>query len=272
MKQFQIIVYLILFFFLQLLLSCGMGGSGNPEKKSARDYTKADSSSIQNNEIFPIVNPDTEEFHDAYWQNENMVGSSQKETKQSLAKKYNSLLVFHAEDTMEVNKTYLATLALAKNADIEAVKLKVLEASDATSDNIIVDTTIQLGKRMRAKLLDLSPKNDKSFTIEKISPDEQNLTAIKEAYWQWNIEPLKEGNHELKLSVQVILGDGDEVGLPARDIPVTIFAKKVSFISKLGNFFGKYWQWIITGILIPLFIGFYTNWLKQRPVKKKNQT
>src|SRR5687768_18484463 len=58
------------------------------------------------------------------------IGTS--EDKQKLVKKVNSLLVFHADDTMEVNETYIATLALARNADPESLTLKVLEASDAT--------------------------------------------------------------------------------------------------------------------------------------------
>lgn len=263
MNCFRILSYFILLSFLHFLLSC------NDKKENRNDSS---TQTKNNNTTLNTISAEPPEIKDPYWQNKENIGVKREETKQQLIRKSNTLLVFHAEDTMEVSKTYLATLALAKNADKEALIIKVLEASDATNSNVLIDTTIRLGKRMRAKLLDLSPKNDKSFAIEKISPDEQNLTATKEAYWQWNIEPLKEGNHELKLSVQVILGDGDEVGLPARDIPVTIFAKQVSFISKLGGFFSKYWQWIITGILIPLFIGFYTAWLKQKPVKNKNQT
>ena len=214
---------------------------------------------------------DSADASEQYMKNFDVVGAS--EQKQQLVKKYNNLLVFHADDTMEVNKTYIATLALAKNADIEKLSLKVLEASDASGKNVITDTTIQIGKRMRARLLDLSPRNDRSFDITPISPDEQNLISkTKEAYWQWNVEPLKEGNRELKLSVVVIMNDEESFGLPAKDIPVLIFAKKASFINRVGNFFSKYWQWVITGIFVPIIIAWFTTWFKQRAEQKKKNS
>ena len=195
---------------------------------------------------------------------EQSEGNGKEERKAQLVKKYNSLLVFHADDTMQVNKTYLATLALARNAALEPVKIKVLEISDATDDHVIVDSTIELGKRVKANLLDLSPKKDKSFEITQIGEDEQNLSKTKESIWQWNIEPLKAGQHKLKLSIQVIESDDNKFNLPTKDISVTIFAQKVTVGTKIANFFSNYWQWVITGILLPILIAFLTNWIKKR--------
>lgn len=251
MKKFGITSYLFLsslfILFWVGLISCTKDKSG----KSVNQYQT-----------------DTEQPRDPYWQNEN-VGGNNTERKQQLAKKYNSLLVFHADDTMQVNKTYIATLALARNAPLGPLKMKVLEVSDATDDNVIIDTIIQLGKRMRANLKDLGPQEDKSFRIELLGDDVQNLNNTTESYWQWNIEPLKEGQHKLKLSIQVLLGDEGEVNLPTKNIPVTIFAQKVSISTKISNFFSNYWQWIITGILLPILIAFLTTRIKQSGEKKK---
>lgn len=211
---------------------------------------------------------DTSEYTDPYWQHHS-VGVANTEGKQQLVKNFTTLLVFHADDTMQVNKAYLATLALAKNANLAELKEKVLDASDASDDNAIVDTTIHLGKRMKAKLVDMSPRNDPSFYIEEMGNEEQNLNSSKEAYWNWKIEPLKEGEHELKLSIQVILSDDDRINLPPRDIKVTIFAQKVSVSTKIGNFFSNYWQWIITGILLPIFIALLTNRIRRANDSKK---
>lgn len=217
-----------------------------------------------------IQSTTTEETRDPYWQNPT-VGINNKDLANKLVKKYNSLLVFHASDTMQVNRTYTATLALARNAPLGPIKMKVLEASDATDENVLVDTTIELGKKMRADLKDFSPRNDRSFLIEKIGSDEQNLTGSKEAYWQWNIEPLKEGNHKLKLVIQVVLGDEGEVNLPTKEIPVTIFAQQVSAGAKVREFFSNYWQWIITGILLPVFIAWLTTRMRHTRETKKKQ-
>jgi hypothetical protein len=122
---------------------------------------------------------------------------------------------------------------------------------------------------MRARLVDMSSRKDPSFIIEAMGEEIQSLSSSKEAYWNWKIEPLKQGEHKLKLSIQVIQSDDDKVNLAPRDITVTIFAQKVSVLTKVGNFFSDYWQWIITGILLPVFIAWLTTRLKQASETKK---
>lgn len=214
------------------------------------------------------VNPDSE-YKDPYWDNPTLGADPQEKANQ--VKKYNSLLVFHADDTMEVKKVYTATLALARNAAVGPIKIRVLEQSDASDDNVITDTTIELGKRVKANLRDVSPRDDKSFQIDPLGVDEQNLSKTKESYWQWNIEPLRAGQHKLILSIQVILSDDDKINLPARNIPITIFSKKVSFFTKVGNFFASYWQWLVTAILVPIIIALLNNSLRQKSERKKQQ-
>jgi hypothetical protein len=251
MKRFRITGY-YLFLASFLLLSCN-----SSKKDSAADSAHTDDAAFT-----------TDEPRDPYWQNPT-VGINNKQITDKLVKKYNSLLVFHADDTMQVNKTYIASLALARNAPLEPIKMKILEISDATDETVLVDTTIQLGKKMRADLKDFSPRNDKSFLIERIGSDEQVLTNSKEAYWQWNIEPLKAGQHKLKLAIQVVLGDEGEVNLPTKEIPVIIFAQKKTVTAKISNFFSNYWQWIITGIFLPIFIAWLTTRMRHSGETKK---
>lgn len=248
MNPFRIFGY-ILFLAPVLLLSCN-----NAAERSTSTET--------------VSSVSTDEDRDPYWQNPT-VGINNKELTNKLVKKYNSLLVFHADDTMQVNKTYTASLALARNAPLEPIKMKILEISDATDENVLVDTTIQLGKKMRADLKDFSPRNDKSFLIEQIGSDEQTLSNSKEAYWQWNIEPLKEGQHKLKLVIQVVTADDGEVNLPTKEIPVIIFAQKITTSAKIGKFFSNYWQWIVTGIFLPIFIAWLTTRMRHANEAKK---
>jgi len=251
MNQLRIPACFFLLFCCILLLSCSNEDSGSRENTTTTDTD------------VEVTTEDTSERRDPYWQQQS-VGGSAAEKKQQIVKKYKSLLVFHANDTMQVNKTYLATLALARNSSLGPVKTKVLEISEATDDNVMVDTTIELGKRMKARLMDLSPNNDKSFSILQIGSDEQNLSNTKEAIWQWNIEPLKEGVHKLRLSIEVILSDDDRVNLPTKNIPVIIFAQKVSVGTKIANFISNYWQWIITAIFLPIFIAWLTNRIRKK--------
>jgi hypothetical protein len=191
-----------------------------------------------------------------------VVNPAPKSRLDVLKKVYKNLMVFHADDTMEVNKPKLATLILAKDASAEKLKMEVLEESNATDESLKTDTTIDLGSRMKAKLIAFGgSKLDNSFDIEPLGSEEQSFrNDRKKIIWQWKITPLKEGQHELKLSIQIIEKDGEAVYLPARNIPVIIFAKKVSFFTRVGNFVSEKYEWILSAIFIPIFIA----WLSAR--------
>ena len=257
MSHPRILIYFLLLIPV-LLVSC------NASKTDKPPFETAEFRPLENFE----TNPNSE-YADPYW--DNPVVGAEPDKKSNLVKKFNSLLVFHADDTMEVKKVYTATLALARNAALGPIRVRVLEQSGALDDSVLVDSTIELGKRVKANLKDLSPRDEKSFQIDPLGVEEQNLSKTKESYWQWSIEPLKEGSHRLILSIQVILSDDDKINLPARNIPIMIFSKKVPFITKIGNFFGNYWQWMITAILIPVVIALLNNSFKQRGEKKKQQ-
>jgi hypothetical protein len=198
--------------------------------------------------------------------------SPAEETKTDrLKKKYKNLLVFHADDTMEVNKPRLATLILGKDETIERLQVQVLEQSEAGDDRIKSDTTMEFGSKMRARLIAFGGSRlENSFEIEALGSEEQSFRADrKKIIWQWKVTPLKPGQHDLKLSIQVIEKDGEAVSLPARNIPVTIFAKEVSFMSKVGNFLENKFEWVITAILIPILIAWFTARMKYKSSNKK---
>jgi hypothetical protein len=183
---------------------------------------------------------------------------------EKLQKKFKSLLVFHADDTMEVNKPKLAVLVLAKDANEEKMKMEVLEEADAKTDKVKTDTTIELGSKMKARLIPFSA-SETDFEIKPLGDDEQSFRGDrKKIIWQWKITPLKPGQHELKLSIQIIEKDGEAVSLPARNIPVVIFAKQESFMSKLGNFFSTKYEWIVSAVMIPLVIAVVNNRIKSK--------
>src|SRR6185436_12069937 len=134
MHSVRILFYILLFIGANLfLLSCNNGAE---ESSSESTYT---------DEI-----PDESISYD-----HTTVGAGKKPIRDRLVKKYKDLLVFHADDTMEVNTTYMATLALSRNMPLGPLKMRVLDASDATDDNVLVDSTIELGKRIRADLRDV---------------------------------------------------------------------------------------------------------------------
>ncbi|MEO5942149.1 MAG: hypothetical protein ABIP30_06195 [Ferruginibacter sp.] len=191
-----------------------------------------------------------------------------------LKKKFKNLLVFHADDTMQVNTPKLATLILSKDQTVEKMKLEVLDESNAKDQGIKTDTTMDFGSKMKAKLIAFgSNSNENSFTIEALGDDIQSFsTDRKKILWQWKVTPLKPGQQELKLSVQIIEKDGEAVSLPARNIPVIIFAKPESFLSSVGDFISRKYEFLITAIMIPIIIAFFTTRMRNKsPQNQQSQ-
>ena len=166
---------------------------------------------------------------------------------------------------MKIKKAYIASLVLGKDQILADLKDEVLTTSGgAPDDKIKLDTTLEIGTRMRAKLVDMSGASNKGFDIELIGGEdgaEQNITDTrKKAIWQWKLTPLTPGQQELTLAISVIEKNGDRVTLPTRNIPVLIFAEKQSFLSQVGDFFtDTNSKWLITAICIPILIAWFTT-------------
>ncbi len=248
----------------------GIGKTGNDigvtELPKGKQVVEDDGAFVtrpgNNQPVVPVSGPKK----DGAGADRQITSTAPESRSDQLKKIYKTLLVFHADDTMEVNKSKLATLILAKNESIAKLKVQVLEESNASDESIKSDTTMDFGSKMRAKLLAFGgSKLDNSFEIEALGSDEQSFRSDrKKIMWQWKITPLKEGQHELKLSIQIIEKDGEAVYLPARNIPVVIFAKKKSFMTKVGDFFSTKYEWILTAIFLPVFIAWLTSRIRSR--------
>jgi hypothetical protein len=194
-----------------------------------------------------------------------------------LKRRFKNLLVFHAEDTMKIKKAYLATLILGKDQVLGDLKAEVLESSNSSDGKIKQDATIDIGSKMRAKLIDMSGAGNKGFDIELIGGEEAATQRItekrKKVIWQWKITPLTPGQQELKLSINVIEKDGETVNLPARNIPVIIFAEKEGFGTMVSGFFkNENTKWILSAIFIPIFIAWLTTRMRHKHDKKSSPT
>jgi|GEM_PF-2040155 len=189
-----------------------------------------------------------------------------------LKRKFKHLLMFHADDTMQVNQSKLATLILSKDELLGKIKAEILEENNSTKDaGFKVDTLVDLGSKMKARLIPFGNSGlENSFNIEPLGDDIQSFkTDRKKLIWQWKITPLKPGKQELKLSIQIIAKDGESVTLPAKNIDVLIMVKPESTLKAIGNFFEKYWQFLITAILIPVITSWVTNIIKNRQPRQK---
>ena len=197
----------------------------------------------------------------------------------NLKRRYKSLLVFHADDTMKIKKSYIATLILGKDQVYSNLKDEVLTSSNASDEKVHMDITMDIGTKMRARLIDMSGATNKGFEIELIGGNESAEQRItdkrKKAIWNWKLTPLTPGQQNLKLAITVIEKDDVPVTLPTRDIEVLIFAEPESVMSKVTTFFEKNYQWLLATLLLPLFMGWYNARMRhnfdRRMAKEREQ-
>jgi phosphoribosyl-ATP pyrophosphohydrolase len=201
-------------------------------------------------------------------QNDKPAKDPVKEKAADLKRRYKNLLVFHADDTMKVNKSYIATLILGKDQILADVKEEVLETSSTGKKNVKEDTTIEIGNTMKAVLKSMEDGIDKSFEIERLGDEDAAEKKItdkrKKLMWQWKIKPLTRGQQNLVLTISIREKDGEKVDLPVRKIDVLIFAEPESIMSKVGTFFEKNFQWMLATLLIPLFMGWYNARMRHK--------
>ncbi len=199
---------------------------------------------------------------------------SSKSRLDTLKQKFKNLLVFHADDTMQVNQPRLATLILANDRSITSLKTEVLEESEAKDNNFHVDTSMEFGSKMKARLISFGGGNsEKGFDIEPMGEDEQSFkNGRKKIIWQWKVTPLQPGQQSLKLSIQIIEKDGEAVSLAARNIDVIIFAKPENVWKQIGTFLEGH-QWLFSVLLIPILVAWFTTRMKNKtPPDANNQT
>lgn len=109
---------------------------------------------------------------------------------------------------------------------------------------VVVDTIIRVSETMQVELIDPSGIN---FNI--VSNSAQQFVEITEpTTWEFSVTPLKSGENPLQLVVSVIR-DGNLKQTVYKDNVIV----KTSAGIEIKSWFGKYWQWFFTVLLIPIF-------------------
>lgn len=193
-----------------------------------------------------------------------------------LYQKMKNLLEFHTRDSMKTDSTYIATLSMGKNISSAEMKEKVAAIVEPGGKVQVRDTSQEISFRMAATLEDKATDKDPCFLIELIG-GENNIRTYdpkkNKMIWQWNVTPLKEGRHELILSISQLDSLNYEAGSPeTRHHNITIFSskKKTGFIGKIGKFLGNNWQWLIGAVGVPLLIVWLNN--RNRRVARETST
>lgn len=174
-------------------------------------------------------------------------------------------IAYSVPSEMVVGKQYSIKVRITKQKGDKANQILVIgdreiPISDISLDSKITIENIRVERTMIAQLL----SEDGSFKITTMNTENQIIEDEGYTEWSWVIVPLKKGTNYLKMIIKInIVSNGASF---QKDIIVFDKNIKVKANVTLGveSWISKYWQWIMTTIIIPLVIFFY----KKRQSKK----
>lgn len=163
---------------------------------------------------------------------------------------------------MKVAKSYSVKVRISKRTNGQNKSDLILGSQDAINNkNLPSIATIEDVKVSGEMLAELRGDAD-AFDIKALSTEIQNIDNESYTEWEWVVTPKKSGYSPLKLVIKVKELNKDIVVFN-KDIQVK---KNVSV--SIQGFFDKYWQWLMTTIIIPIFIYFWNRKKKKRQTKK----
>ncbi len=162
-------------------------------------------------------------------------------------------VAYHVPTIMNVRDTYQVSLVISKTT------VNIYE----DLDGVVKTTTIPITETMDVKLVDPSPIDDKAFSIV---PDNDAVQLIEDGdeitKWSWNVTPLKSGSAKLKIVIAIIKNGNRKETVYIDNIQI-----KSNPAKTIPLFLGKYWQWILSTLIIPFGV-----WLYNKRKEKDKET
>jgi hypothetical protein len=160
--------------------------------------------------------------------------------------------VIRVPSTMKEGRESIAQLIVSPT-DLQSL-LKQSAVTSGTGDVKDAEQNIRLTPRMRASLsapgFDFTPKDAQEQVVKSGEP----------TVWVWTLVPSRTGSLTLVFTLEGILTvDGKETAIrpPALTVPVRVEVNPLLF-------FEKYWQWLMTAIVIPLVVFFGKRYFDRR--------
>lgn len=170
-------------------------------------------------------------------------------------------IAYSVPEEMKVEKNFSVKVRISKKSGQSKAEL-ILGNDDAINNpdypSIAMIEDVKVSGEMSAELRgDLD-----AFKIVCLSTPTQNIDDESYTEWDWIVTPKKGGQNHLKLVVK----------LKDLNKDIIVFNKNINVKSNVPvvvkGFFEKYWQWLMTTIIIPIFIYFWNKKKKKRQTKK----
>ena len=188
----------------------------------------------------------------------------ERKTNLKVVDKSNSLdttmgwIAYSVPETMKTFKTYSIKVRISKNSNGQNKAVLILGDDDAINNSeypsLATIDDIKISGEMTAELR----VDSDAFIIKSLSTKVQNIDNESYTEWEWTVTPKRSGESPLKLVIKV------------KDInkDIVVFNKNIKVKKnvsvEVGGFFDSNWQWLMTTIIIPVFIYFWNRKKKRR--------
>jgi hypothetical protein len=179
-----------------------------------------------------------------------------KTTNRQLQDTNMGIIAYSVPKEMQVAKTYTVRLRISKEKNkIQLIDGNDMPISDIRVDSKIVIASLKVEPIMSAKLITDSSK----MTVQPVSTEAQDIDKEGFTEWTWRLTPKSSGNILLRIVVNI--RQNNEGDMIIKDIPVydDIVLVKSNVAFSVRDFISKYWQWIMTTIIIPFIVWFYNK-------------
>ena len=171
-------------------------------------------------------------------------------------------IAYSVPEEMKVAKTYSVKVRISKKSGSQTKADLILGSADAINNpslpSVATIEDVKVSGEMSAELR----ADSGSFDIKALSTPVQNIDNESYTEWEWVVTPKKSGDSPLKLIIRVKDLNKD----------IVVFNKNIKIKKNVtvavGGFFEKYWQWLMTTIIIPIFIYFWNRKKKKRNKKE----
>jgi len=159
-------------------------------------------------------------------------------------------IVYKIPTEMLVRNTYQVIVRISKS------KINIYE----NINGVIKTSTIPITETMEVRLIDSSPSDNKMFDIGsnnkliQLVENNENITQ-----WTFDVTPIRIGKSKLKVVISTITNGKVKETVYEDEVKV-----KINITKTIPFFIGKYWQWLLSTIIIPLIIWRYKK-------RQKNQ-
>jgi hypothetical protein len=162
-------------------------------------------------------------------------------------------IAYSVPENMKVAKSYSVKVRISKKTNGQNKAILILGDDDAINnplyESVATIDDIKVSGEMSAELRGDSDK----FNIVALSTSTQNIDTSSYTEWEWVVVPKKSGDTPLKLVIK----------LKDLNKDIIVFNKTIKVKTNVSvaveGFFEKYWQWLMTTIIIPIFIYFWNR-------------